>query len=264
MRKSNTLWKIIRNNFPGIIIIFLIQWFLLAIVRTSPITFIETLWRSTFHSTYDYEPLIIEVGFTLRRFFVGFLLAVLTAIPLGLIVGRNKIIGNIFKLPIEAMRPIPAAVTIPLLIVLIGIGEEMKYMVVWYGAFWPLLIFTKESSRNIDNVLIETGKMFQLSKCEIIKEIVFPATLPYIIAGAKTALSIGLLLTITVEMFAGGQTTGIGYFIYDSERRFDFSSFFSGVFILGIIGYLLNLAFERIEREFYRKNYGYLKRTNLN
>jgi len=259
MKKNENVLRILRDNFLGVIIIVVLQLVLLEVFNTSPETFIKVLWRSLFHSTFDYQPLIIEIGITLRRFFIGFLLALVTAIPFGLIIGRNKIIGKIFEFPIEAMRPIPSAVIIPLLIMLIGIGEEMKYLVVWYGAFWPLLIFTKESSNNIDHVLLETGKMYQLSNREIIKEIVLPATLPNIIAGAKTALSIGLLLAITVEMIAGGQTTGIGYFILDSERRFDYSSFFCGVIVLGTTGYLLNLIFERIERALYKKNYGYLK-----
>jgi ABC-type nitrate/sulfonate/bicarbonate transport system permease component len=251
--------KIFTDKIVGIAIVLIIQLILLELFDTSPTKFIKQLWFSTFHSFNGYRPLIIETLITLNRFLIGFSFAIITAIPLGILLGRNKLINNIFKIPIETLRPIPSAIIIPLLIMLIGIGEGMKYLVVWYGAFWPLLIFTKESSNNIDPILIQTGEIFHLSKKEIMKELVLPSTLPHIISGAKAAISIGLLLAITVEMIAGGKTSGIGYFILDSERQYDYSGFFSGVLIIGIVGYLMNLGIEKMEKLLLSKKYSYLK-----
>jgi ABC-type nitrate/sulfonate/bicarbonate transport system permease component len=193
--------------------------------------------------------LVVDLLHTLKRFGLGYIIAVLTAVPIGIVIGRVKSVAAVLDIPIELLRPIPSAVIIPLGLAFLGIGESMKVFVVWFGAFWPMLVFVRQACRHIDPILLETAQVFDTSRFRTLYTVVLPAIVPSILAAARTALAIALLLAVTVEMIAGGAPDGLGYFIIDSERSFQRGQMLVGVVILSIFGYLINWIFSIIEKQ---------------
>ncbi len=104
--------------------------------------------------------------------------------------------------------------------------------------------------RGIDPVLIDTGRTFNVTRLRALWQIVLPAALPSILTGMRISLGIALIVSVVAEMISGN--SGIGYFILDMQRVFRVPEMFAGIFTLGVLGYLINFAFLRIEGHFLR------------
>jgi ABC-type nitrate/sulfonate/bicarbonate transport system permease component len=169
--------------------------------------------------------------------------------------GRSQKIYYLLEPLTEMLRPIPSAAIIPIAILFLGIDDSMKIFVVAYACLWPVLINSIDGVRSIDPVLIETGKTFDLSKWRFLCSIVIPAASPHFITGMRISLAIALILSITVEMIAGNN--GIGFHILDSERSFRFNEMYAGIFLIGIIGYSVNLVFVKLSDRVMRWHKGF-------
>lgn len=104
--------------------------------------------------------------------------------------------------------------------------------------------------RGVDPVLIDTGRTFGVSRFKALSQIVFPAALPNILTGMRISLGIALIVVVVAEMIAGN--SGIGYYILDMQRTFRVPEMFAGIFTLGLLGFMINFAFLKIEQHFLR------------
>jgi ABC-type nitrate/sulfonate/bicarbonate transport system permease component len=187
---------------------------------------------------------------SLWRIFCGFALACVVAIPLGLLMGTSSFIYRLLEPLTEFIRPIPSSAYIPVAILILGIEDGMKIFVIFLACLFPVLLNTYGGVRGVDPVLVDTGRTFGLSRFQTLYQIVFPAALPSILTGMRISLGIALIVAVVCEMIAGN--SGIGYFILDMQRIFRVPEMFAGIFTLGILGYLINLAFLQIEGRFLR------------
>jgi ABC-type nitrate/sulfonate/bicarbonate transport system permease component len=187
---------------------------------------------------------------SLARIFAGFGLAVVVAVPLGLLMGSVALIYRLLEPLTEFVRPIPAAAYIPIAILFLGIGNEMKIFVVFLACLFPILLNTYGGVRGVDPVLIDTGRTFGVPRLRALAQIVLPAALPSILTGMRISLGIALIVAVVAEMIAGN--TGIGYYILDMQRIFRVPEMFAGIFTLGILGFLINFIFLKIEQHFLR------------
>jgi NitT/TauT family transport system permease protein len=185
---------------------------------------------------------------TLLRFLAGFAIALCLGVILGLGMGRFEAIERIFKVLVNVLRPIPSAAVIPLAMIIFPLtGNPIKIFIIAYGALWPMLYSVYKGAQDIDAMLVDTGRTLGKSEKDIFIDIVFPATLPAIMTGARVGLGIGLLLAVTAEMLSMGDQTGIGYLIIDYERSFKFPAMFAAVILLGIVGWVLDIIFGWLE-----------------
>ncbi len=187
---------------------------------------------------------------SLWRIFGGFGLAVIVAVPLGLLMGSISLFYRLFEPLTEFIRPIPAAAYIPVAILFLGIGNEMKIFVVFLACLFPILLNTYGGVRGVDPVLVDTGRTFGVSRLKALRQIVFPAALPSILTGMRISLGIALIVAVVSEMIAGN--SGIGYFILDMQRVFRVSDMFAGIFTLGLLGFFINFVFLKIEQHMLR------------
>ena len=187
---------------------------------------------------------------SLWRIFAGFGLAVVVAVPLGLLMGTISLCYRLLEPITEFIRPIPAAAYIPVAILFLGIGNEMKIFVVFLACLFPILLNTYGGVRGIDPVLVDTGRTFGVSRLKGLWQIIFPAALPSILTGMRISLGISLIVAVVSEMIAGN--SGIGYFILDMQRIFRVPDMFAGIFTLGLLGFLINFVFLKIEQHFLR------------
>jgi ABC-type nitrate/sulfonate/bicarbonate transport system permease component len=187
---------------------------------------------------------------SLGRIFAGFGLAAVVAVPLGLLMGSVSLLYRLLEPITEFVRPIPAAAYIPVAILLLGIGNEMKIFVVFLACLFPILLNTYGGVRAVDPVLIDTGRTFGVSRLQALRQIIYPAALPSILTGMRISLGISLIVAVVSEMIAGN--SGIGYLILDKQRTFRVPEMFAGIFTLGMLGFLINFAFLKIEQHVLR------------
>jgi len=182
-----------------------------------------------------------ELWPSLYRIAVGYGLAVLVAVPTGLLMGASRFVYGLLEPATELLRPIPSSAYIPIAILFLGIGDEMKMFAVFFGCVFPVLVNTSDGVKGVDPVLVDTGRTFGLTRGDILRSIIFPAAIPAILTGMRVALSIALIVVVVAEMVAG--SSGIGYFILDNQRTFRVPEMFAGIATLGVLGYLANTIF---------------------
>lgn len=202
-----------------------------------------------FSALFNFNELWIRgLLITLIRFASGFLIAMTIGVILGLAMGRYEAIERLFKTLVNVLRPIPSAAVIPLAMIIFPLtGNLIKIFIIAYGVLWPMLYSVYKGAQDIDGMLIDTGKTLGKTEKEIFTDIVFPATLPAIMTGARVGLAIGLILAVTAEMITMGDQTGIGYLIIDYERSFQMPAMFAAVVLLGFTGWLMDYFFGKLE-----------------
>jgi ABC-type nitrate/sulfonate/bicarbonate transport system permease component len=151
---------------------------------------------------------------------------------------------------IEFLRPMPSVAIIPVAILLLGIGDGMIVAVTVYASLWPILINTIDGVKQIDPVLVQTGRVFGLSPWRLLRSIILPAASPYIVTGLRISLAIALILVTTAEMIAGWR--GLGFYILDEERSLRNSHMYAGIIVVSLLGYFLNRLFLLMEARMMR------------
>ncbi|MEN3297615.1 MAG: NitT/TauT family transport system permease protein [Burkholderiales bacterium] len=188
-----------------------------------------------------------QLGASLYRMFIGYAIAAVLGISVGLLMGYFRWIDNFLEPVVELLRPIPTPAYIPVAILLLGLGTEMKVFLIATATFFPVLLNTYSGVKQVDPVQIDTGRTFGLNSYDIVKRIVLPSAIPHVFTGLRISLGIGLIMVVISEMVAAN--SGIGYFILQAQRSFEVAQMYAGIFTLGVVGYLLNFSFTRMERK---------------
>jgi ABC-type nitrate/sulfonate/bicarbonate transport system permease component len=196
------------------------------------------------HSLFE-GPILSHLTVTLGRFFQGYLLAAVLGAGLGVILGYNRLFYDLSAMVIEFLRPMPSVAIIPVAILMLGIGDPMIVAVTVYATLWPVLINTIDGVRHIENVLVQTGRTFGLSRRAILWRVILPAASPYVVTGLRIGLSIALILVTTAEMVAGSR--GLGFYILDEERSMNTANMYGGIILVAGLGYALNRLFLLVE-----------------
>jgi ABC-type nitrate/sulfonate/bicarbonate transport system permease component len=183
---------------------------------------------------------------TLRRMFIGYALAAVIGVTLGLLMGKYKVVHNLLEPLIELLRPIPSPAYIPIAILFLGIESTMKIVLIFVAALFPIIVNTYAGVTGVNAALVDTGRTFGLSQLRSIRQIVIPAASPLIFAGLRISLAIALILAVISEMVAGND--GAGYFILYNQQSFRIPEMYAGILSLGVVGYLLNRVFLEVEK----------------
>ncbi len=207
----------------------------------SPTTVARQIWEILSSGAF-LEPLAA----TLRLLFIAYFAASVLAIFVGLLMGRSTAIYNLLEPLTEVLRPLPKPALLPPLILFLGLGDAMKIAVIGLAVFFPVLINTVQGVRGVDRVLVDTARTFGHGRAAILARVIFPASLPLILAGMRVSLALGLILVVIAEMLAG--TGGLGYLILDMQRTFRVKEMYAWVVILAVLGYALNAIFLEVER----------------
>jgi ABC-type nitrate/sulfonate/bicarbonate transport system permease component len=178
--------------------------------------------------------------------FVGLLIALAVAVAAGFVLGLSRTARRAADPVVEFLRAIPPPALIPFGIVVLGVDTGMKVFIIAMVCVWPVLLNTIDGVCGIDPTLTETARSYGISRADRLRHVVLPAALPQIFAGVRTSLSLALILMVISEMVAS--TNGIGYFVLQSQRTFAIPDMWSGIILLGLLGYLLNVGLTLIER----------------
>jgi ABC-type nitrate/sulfonate/bicarbonate transport system permease component len=178
-------------------------------------------------------------------FLAGLGLSIIVGLPLGLIIGRSPTIEALLDPYVTAFNATPRIVLLPLLILWFGIGISSKIVIVFAGAVFPLLINTYAGVKNVNRVLVNVVRSFGASEWQLMKIVVLPNSLPYIIAGLRLAIGRAILGVVVGEFF--GSSQGLGYMIASAATNYKVDVVFVGVFIFMALSVILTLAVKRIE-----------------
>ena len=186
-----------------------------------------------------------QLGTSLWRAGLGYTLAALFAVALGVAMGYWRRACDAGEITIEYLRALPPPAIIPLAMVFLGIGDALKVFVIFFSCVFPVLVNTIDGVRGVDPVLIRTARTFGLTAWQTAWKVILPAAAPFIMTGLRIATAIALILTVVSEMI--GATSGIGYFILESQRTLHVTRMYAGILVLAITGYAINRLFLMIE-----------------
>jgi ABC-type nitrate/sulfonate/bicarbonate transport system permease component len=195
----------------------------------------------TFNETWVFERVGSDVVPSLLRLTAGYAIAVVVAVAVGIPLGLNATARRAAAPIVEFLRAIPPPALLPLAIVVVGVGNSMKVLIIAFVCVWPILLNTIDGIRGIDPTLNETARVYGVPR-----RATLPAAGPQIFAGMRTSLSLAVIMMVISEMVAS--TNGIGFFVLQSQRSFAIPEMWSGILLLGILGYALNLLFTAVER----------------
>jgi ABC-type nitrate/sulfonate/bicarbonate transport system permease component len=182
---------------------------------------------------------------SLYRMAAGYLCASALGVTAGVIIGAYRPVYRMLDPFLQFLRAIPPAAIIPAGILVMGIGDGMKIVVICFGAFWPILVNAADGARNVPGERLDTARIFGVSAFDQLLTVTFPSALPGIFAGLRTGLSIAFIMIVVSEMI--GSTNGLGYYILQSQRTFAIPEMYGGIVLLAILGYCLNAGFLALE-----------------
>jgi len=187
---------------------------------------------------------------SLKRIVLGFGLALVIALPAGLLMGAMKGAEAIGKPIVEMFRPIPPLAWIPLFILVFGIIWGPIW-IVFLGIFFPILLNVVFGVKSVDTVLIDAAKTLGAGRIDIFSKVILPFALPYLMTGIKVGLGIGWMCIVAAEML-GAVGGGVGYYIYASSNANNYEYMYAGMVVIGILGVLTTGIAGQLERRVYR------------
>jgi NitT/TauT family transport system permease protein len=181
---------------------------------------------------------------TVYRMCAGFVIAVIISLPLGMLMGASAFFRDLFGMAVEFLRPIPSVAIIPIIILLVGIGDSMNIASIAYASTWPLLVNAIEGIASVEALYVSSARLFQIAPARIILTVMLPSALPQILSGMRISLSMALILAVLSEMVVS--TKGLGRIILDAQNALDSPAMYAGILVVALLGFLINVGFNRV------------------
>ncbi len=199
----------------------------------------------TFGSLIASGELFRHLQASIARIIIGFLLGAIPALIIGVAMGLSRWVRAFLAPMIAALFPIPKIAILPLVMLIFGLGEQSKWVIIAIGVFFLVLYNTMAGVMNIPNIYLDVGKNFGASKVQFFYTVALPGALPLIFTGIKLAAGVALLIIVAAEFV--GAKTGIGYLIWQSWQTFSVETMYVGLVVISILGYLVSLSLDELE-----------------
>lgn len=209
----------------------------------APLTTLEALYESIAGGS-----LWAPFAATMLRMFEGWLLASLVGISLGALIGFSTTARDYLQPSLEFLRPFPASAVIPAAILAFGLTNTMAVSVIAFGSVWPVLLNTLYGFSAVTPRLREVSLALEMPLSAYLRKIALPSALPDIFTGLRISLAIALILAVVVEMQSA--QPGLGQNILLAQRMFRSPELYAGIVVLGLFGFSLSWALDRIEQRF--------------
>lgn len=190
--------------------------------------------------------LIEHVAISLQRIALGFLLGGIPAVIIGISMGISRPVRALIDPLISATFPIPKSALLPFILLIFGLGEMSKVVMVAIGVFFPIAINATAGVLQINQIYLDVGKSFKASKWDTFRTIALPGALPFIMTGVKLSAGIALILIAVTEMV--GAKSGIGYMIWSAWEIFAVPKMYVGLFTIALIGFAVTFLLREVER----------------
>ena len=227
-----------------------------------PIILLAAWWFASANSTDFFFPPLSKILVALKdewfgarlmddvvpsvlRLLAGYAIAIVVSVALGVLIGTSRTVRATLEPVLEFFRAIPPPVLVPIFLLLFGIGDGMKIIVIAFGCMWPILLNTVEGVRAVDSVLSDTARTYRISGTARLRHLVLPAASPQIYAGLRQGLSVAIILMVISELFAA--SNGLGFAVVQAQRSFAIPETWAGMLLLGLLGFLLAMLFRIVE-----------------
>lgn len=191
-----------------------------------------------------------NIGMSLMRVGIGFGIALILAVPAGFLMGWYRWAQGIFEPWIQFFRTVPPIALIPMVIIILGIGESAKIFVIWAAAFLTIVISVYQGVKNVDVTLLKAARVLGANDWNLFFDVVIPASFPYILVGIRLGLASAWSTLVAAELIASQH--GLGSMIEQAGLYYQVSVIVMGIIIIGIIGFLMDRGVLWMERRLTR------------
>ncbi len=213
----------------------------------SPADVAIQLWDLAFGGIYDdafSQMLLTDLIASAGRVYGAFLLAAALALPLGMLIGRLKLVRELLEPTLQLLRPVPVTAWLPLSMIMFGLGPKSAFFLVALGAFYPILVNTIFAVRSVEPRLFEAAQMLGVSPARLFPKVVLPASLPGMFTGLRLGLGFAWVVIVVGEMT--GVQTGLGAMIMDARQLSRTEIVIDGMVVIGLAGFLSDLAVQAL------------------
>lgn len=221
-------------------IYFLAQQFGLAVLL-SPQKTVESLY-----GLFQSQQIFPHLFASLQRIIIGLGVALIIGIPIGLLLGFSQKLEQFVTPAMQFLRMISPLSWMPIIIMLLGIGDAPIYFLLAFACVWSIIISTLTGVKSIQKEWLELGEVLAASRLDLLKHIIVPAIAGHILTGMRVALGIAWVILVPCEML--GVSEGLGYFILDTRDRLAYSELLAAVILIGFIGWGLDSLIRRLNR----------------
>ncbi|RDE32580.1 ABC transporter permease [Parageobacillus thermoglucosidasius] len=190
--------------------------------------------------------LLVHLKVSFIRFLIGYLSAVITAVILGLMLGRLAKLWNIIDPIVQILRPISPIAWSPFIVLWFGIGDIPAIVIIFIAAFFPVLLSTVSAVKKVDHTYLKVAENFEIKQPHLMTKIIFPAAFPFIANGLHIAIGTAWIFLVAGEMV--GAQSGLGYLIVDARNSLRLDLVLAGIIFIGILGLILDKAIQLFER----------------
>jgi len=216
--------------------LLLIAWQVAVELKVYPQILLPSLGKVAMVFVDDWDTVLANAAASITRVVTGIGLSFLFAVPLGLMIGRYRLLDTLTDWSIQIFRSIPPIALIPMAILLLGIGDKPAIALMFLAGTWPLLINTIFGVRGIERTLLKVARAARASEWLVMRDIILPASLPAVFTGLRLAVGGGWLTVVTAEMIA--VKSGLGYMILNAQLTFRSDLIIAGIVVIGAIGLL--------------------------
>lgn len=193
---------------------------------------------------------LLNILDSLRRMAIAFAAALLFAIPLGLMMGRSRLVASFFNPLLMITYPVPKAALMPIIMLWLGVGDLAKMLVIFLGVSLPVIYHSFQGARAVEEKMLWSGAAMGLSAPQRMIRIVLPAALPEILTGCRTGLVLALITMVTSEMIA--RQSGAGNILFNALDMGQYDTVYAMIIIIGAMGIGLDAAFEKLRSRLVR------------
>lgn len=201
---------------------------------------------SAMAAMYQAGTLGSDVLDSVLRILIGWVLAAIIALPIGMLIAKSKKSSQFIQPLIEFARYLPVTALVPLTLVYCGIGEFQKYVVIFLGTFFQLVLMVNDSVSSVDRNLLNAARTLGADSWQTYKLVLFPAALPSILDNFRVTIGWAWTYLVVAEMIAAN--SGLGYLIIKSQRFLKTENIFASLLLIGIIGLLTDFAFRLLTK----------------
>lgn len=235
----NALSSIFSFEFLTILFPILALWEALPRLGVVPRTLVPTITdvASTFCTMVARKNLLLHFSHSMGKFFLALFIAMITAIPIGLLMGWNLTVRKHLLPFFQLLSPVPPPAWVPITIIFFGIGLPMQTFLIFLGAFYPILFNTYQGVKDTDPRYLASARVFGASELTLLLRVYIWHALGSIIMSVKTGIAMGLVMLVIAEMYGG--RTGIGYLLVEAKDFFRIPEMVVCMAILGFVGWFL-------------------------
>jgi len=190
--------------------------------------------------------LVLATLQTLQTTLLGLLLAMVIGVAIGLVLGLSPFLNGVIGPTVEALRPVPAIALVPLALLLFGFGLSLEISIIAFACVWPIIVVTIAAVQGLDERLMQIARGLEFSPVQRVVKFILPATIGRIWVGTRIAAGIALIVAVTVEIVVNPR--GLGYAMIFAQQMMEVDRVYAYVVWTGILGWLLNLFIQTIDR----------------